>query len=106
METADLASGVPAQQNVQISLSPYKQSNKHSCTTFAGVPDGLAPRGVVREGTDASAWKLSRVEIPLACSVQTFVIPVSEQVFERHISGAVGVDGGRPRGRLESKPWD
>lgn len=44
---------------------------------------------------------MSRVEVLLVC-VQTVVIPASEQVSERHISGVAGVGGGSPGGRLES----
>ena len=49
----DPVTGAPAEQNIQISLPPYKQRHKYSCTPLARVL-GVLPSGrVVCEGTNA-----------------------------------------------------
>lgn len=47
--------GVPTEQNVQITLPPYKQSNKYSRAPLARVLDVLPPRCVICESANASA---------------------------------------------------
>ena len=52
-------SGVPAKQNIQVTLPAYKQYHKYSRAALAGVLDVLLSRCVVRESANASVREFS-----------------------------------------------
>jgi hypothetical protein len=48
----DPTSDAPAEQNIQITLPPYKQRHKHSSATLAGILDVLLSWRVVCESAN------------------------------------------------------
>lgn len=59
MGELDPTSGVPAEQNIQITLPPDEQRHKHGRASLTRVLDALLSRCVVCESANASVRELS-----------------------------------------------